>query len=245
MRKFINSVTLSGVDDKVDYEVLNTLSRRYPFLEVGVLFSKSNMGSSRYPSKRWIEKAARYGFPMSGHICGEWMRDICYNGGENFIREIGWKCIDPLCRLQLNFSKEYSDISDLHKFTDCLWKFNVKYPLILQMEKYDEDFLNRIKIEGGSFLDVSILIDCSAGKGLLPVDWDFVRNINDKWFGLAGGLTPDNIEDQITKIQEVILDDCLIWLDMESGVRDMFGNFDMEKAIGVLSKIEKYIWKGE
>lgn len=77
-------VTFTGADDAVDPNDLAAISREYPFVEWGILLSKSNAGRPRYPSRDWIQQAEKIfrsqSLQASGHICGSWMRDLC--GGD-------------------------------------------------------------------------------------------------------------------------------------------------------------------
>ena len=45
---------MTGADDSVDPKELFRISEKYPFVEWGILFSKSATGRYRYPSKEWI-----------------------------------------------------------------------------------------------------------------------------------------------------------------------------------------------
>ena len=54
MRKFVTKVTVTGADDSVDVDGLIDLSKEFPFVEFGILLSKSSAGSARFPSGLWL-----------------------------------------------------------------------------------------------------------------------------------------------------------------------------------------------
>ena len=83
MRKFIKKVTLTGADDSVNPRDLLLLSKKYPFVEWGILLSARSEGLNRFPSYDWqkqlsiLSKNATHNFNLSGHVCGKWVRSIC------------------------------------------------------------------------------------------------------------------------------------------------------------------------
>jgi len=57
--------------------------------------------------------------------------------------------------------------------------------------------------------------------------------------GYAGGLNPDNIEQELIKI-EAVVGDAEIWIDMESGIRNKKDELDLEKCERVLAIAERW-----
>ena len=74
-------VTVTGADDSVNPVSLLDLSERYPFVEWGILLSKSGVGNSRFPSYEWLEDLGKVNrsvsvganFKLSAHIYGKKM----------------------------------------------------------------------------------------------------------------------------------------------------------------------------
>jgi phosphoribosylanthranilate isomerase len=80
-----------------------------------------------------------------------------------------------------------------------------------------------------------ILVDASGGRGISPVEW--VRPPTDKRVGFAGGLGPDNLEQELPRILDVSrFGD---WIDMETGLRDDDDWFDVERARAVLEIVQR------
>jgi hypothetical protein len=75
---------------------------------------------------------------------------------------------------------------------------------------------------------VAGLHDLSHGTGLTPNCWPKkIAGIN---MGLAGGLGPDNLAEQLEKMSESIGDNT-IWIDMETKIRSNNDKiFDLEKV---------------
>ncbi len=75
------------------------------------------------------------------------------------------------------------------------------------------------------------LFDTSGGAGILPADWP--EPTKQFWCGYAGGLGPDNVAEQVEKINQTC--NGLFWIDMERRVRtDDDSALDMAKVRKVL-----------
>lgn len=85
----------------------------------------------------------------------------------------------------------------------------------------------------------SALFDLSHGVGLLPSQWpDLLPGTK---CGYAGGLSPENLEEQIRRIEEKA-GDTPIWIDMETHVRsDNDQLFDLGKVRTCLEIASAYI----
>src|SRR6187431_1164001 len=102
----IDRITITGVDDSVSAADLIAISQRFPFVEWGVLFSRSTHGTRpRYPSSSWlttnIPALAAAGVQLSAHLCGGWVRAMV-------VGDFAWReCYQTLSphfqRIQVNF----------------------------------------------------------------------------------------------------------------------------------------------
>lgn len=239
----LDRVTITGVDDGVDPADLVALSREFPFCEFGILLSKSRMGTPRYPSMAWLErlrKAATYGadgdlrfLPLSCHICGEWARDLL---GGRFALPWMYDALPIIFdRCQINMTATEDTYAE---------------PLARAMREWHDPFGPDefiIQINGDTnakFFDllrdygigtyVVPLFDRSGGKGETPKEWpkaEYVyRGGNLLYHGYAGGLSPDNLPDELPKIAEAA-GEAEVWIDMESGVRNEWENsLDLDKV---------------
>jgi phosphoribosylanthranilate isomerase len=82
-------------------------------------------------------------------------------------------------------------------------------------------------------LNCSTLFDLSHGAGVLPESWP--KPIEGLRCGYAGGLSPDNVEQQIEKLHSLV-GDYFLWIDMETHIRsDSDSKFDLDKVRSVLN----------
>ena len=90
----INQVTLTGADDSVRPAHLIEISREYPFVEWGLLFSKSQQGTARFPSLNWLQElnhvAEGQNLNLCAHLCGLGVRDLIMDARFTWLNEYGF-----------------------------------------------------------------------------------------------------------------------------------------------------------
>jgi hypothetical protein len=153
-------------------------------------------------------------------MCGRWVRDLCNAEAADFLHEMS-EFLPMFNRIQINWSPYFNDC-DMARACWGIRLLDFEFPnleLILQMGKnHDQDKWGRlVKWLHAAMIPFSILQDGSGGKGLLPEKWERFQDI---FMGFAGGLTPENVVEQLGKIGEVVADNDLCWIDMESGARE-------------------------
>ncbi len=223
----LKKVTITGADDTVGAFDLMQLSILFPFVEWGILLSSKRYGSPRYPTKSAIKLITE---PWAGgkvkpnlslHLCGQYVRDFLL-GNFHFIDDIGIDRWQAFQRVQINTHGE------LHEFNGPqLARFIQVNPHKQFIFQYDNTNHTLIEFISG-LKNVAVLHDLSSGTGILPTHWpDLIKGID---CGYAGGLGPDNLNEQIQSILS-IAGDASIWIDMETHVRSNMGqNFDLEKV---------------
>lgn len=235
----LSFVTLSGIDDQVSIRDLIDLKEEYENIEYGILYSYKNLGTSRYPSAKYIRSLCVSGLGnLSLHLCGSVIKDFCTSDGnvDNFLNEFG-NLIERFNRIQINFSTKYtSDNIDFDILENNISRKEFQYiEFIIQAA---EDFniiswaLNK---------NLSILQDQSSGTGKLAKVWWY--SFGDR-FGYAGGLDPTNLENQLIEIREKqkISSSKKIWIDAESGLRTN-DEFDLTKVRKFLNISKRYMKK--
>lgn len=230
----IKKVTITGADDSIDPLYLIGLTKKYPFVEWAILVSRSSTGSARFPSMEWITYllSAGYKFPLSLHLCGAYVREILV-GDFNVVTDLTeiWKYFD---RVQINTHGIKHDFRQ-SRMLDLMSNFPDK-EYIFQYDNKNTDALLAASHAG---ISCSALFDMSHGAGVLPSDWpELLPSIK---CGYAGGISPDNIEEQIIKVNNKVKD-TETWIDMETHVRsngDVL--FDLDKVEKCLSIADKYI----
>ena len=216
MNQLLNKVTITGADDSVYPETLLQMSRVYPFVEWGILMSRSNEGSPRFPTQIWINELIQtiepspLGIPLSAHICGYWVRDICRGGLDLYYARK--EMLRHFTRMQLNFHAITHTI-EIKPFIAALMNYRelgIKQ-FIFQLDGVNNDIFEQVHKRG---INAVPLFDTSGGAGILPDKW---VSLDNDYCGYAGGLSPDNLTEQLTKIAQVA--HYPIWIDVESNVR--------------------------
>jgi hypothetical protein len=230
----LDRVTVTGADDSIKPEDLVPLTEKYPFVEWGILFSGSRQGGPRYPSDGWISKlmhpAMQNRLPnLCAHLCGKWVRDLVLDGKATWWEKYrGYAEIFK--RVQLNFHGQF------HKagkgFSGRLK--NLEHDFILQHDGVNDATILAL----GADLPVSPLFDRSGGAGVLPASWP--KPIW-KYQGYAGGLSPENIEDELHRILDAA-GESRIWIDVETRVRsEDDGRFDLGKVELFLKRCQPFV----
>ena len=106
---------------------------------------------------------------------------------------------------------------------------------IFQLDDVNNDILNVASEHG---VDAVGLFDTSGGIGRLPDHWP---HSNNRYCGYAGGLGPENLEEQLVKISEAC-GDMPIWIDAETKLRsDDDHQFMLDKVERFLEIAEPYV----
>jgi hypothetical protein len=237
----LDRVTITGADESVRPEDLVRLSERYPFVEWGILVSRSRAGTSRYPSVTWLmdlQAASRGAAPMalSLHICGHWVRHLLQ--GVNELPSWMPKAFE---RVQLNFHAERTPCSS-QAFVGALGSLGLRRQFIFQVD----GVMGNRHLEGlprevaGKKIDAVPLFDRSGGAGLLPSSWPAPAE-HSGYVGYAGGLGPENLEEQIENIARAA-GRTRFWIDMETRVRSADDRlFDLEKVERSLKTAARFV----
>lgn len=227
--------TFTGLDEKFSMEDLEFLSQRYSFLEWGILYSTSenpNLSANRYPSQKWLEHhideisaiIEKTGVSLSLHVCGKEVNNLI-SQKDTFINFL----LPYFNRVQINFRYKPKQKESLIE----LFNNNPETYFITQHHQANLLLVNDMaEIENHQ-----ILFDKSGGKGILEGEWP--NPIEKKLCGYAGGLGPDNIEDQINKISATTQNKNY-WIDMETQIRTEEW-LDYQKCLSVAKQVSPFI----
>ncbi len=224
----ITKVTMTGADDSVTPESLIELSNKYPFVEWGILFSQNRFGSNRFPSVEWLSTLQHVsdGRYFSAHFCGHIVNETLY-GGDSFIKVLGsvWGIFQ---RVQINTH----GIEHAFKPNSMVTLLN-SYPEKQYIFQYDNQNVPILAYSSAMDVNCAALFDMSHGAGILPEEWP--QPLDDVPCGYAGGLSPENIKEQLDLLNSVLPDDLEIWIDMETHIRSNNDiQFDLNKVETVL-----------
>lgn len=219
----ITKVTITGADDSVSPMDLYHLQNEFPFAEFGILLSRKQYGNNRFPSREWIVELItdkHLGINLSGHLCGAYVREFL-KGDTKFFGELP---VDPFVfdRFQINTHAEPHEFNTLELTRWLTGSPTGTY--IFQWDGVNDENISKLLFNTRT----QILFDLSHGAGLLPKEWpNPMINIP---CGYAGGLSPDNLKEQIERI-EALVGEKEIWIDMETHVRSNNDQqFDLTKV---------------
>ena len=125
-------------------------------------------------------------------------------------------------RIQLNFHGQYHKAGP--KFLDLLSRDEKSY--IFQVDGVNDALV--VKAAKESEVKAHPLYDMSGGAGIVPKTWP--TPMSNTYYGYAGGLGLDNLEQEIGRIIKVT-GSARIWIDMETKIRsDDDQVFDLTKV---------------
>ncbi|MGH8159292.1 MAG: hypothetical protein ACREPQ_14320 [Rhodanobacter sp.] len=208
-------VTLTGADHGTDLSKICALTREYPRLEVGLLYSATPEGRNRYPSRPWLREAAQ---ALNGrcaiHVCGTKARQELLAGDLAGITGYA-------SRVQVNGRLMPEEVPGLARLARVL---------ITQHTEANAQLVGLV------IPNHQLLIDGSGGRGISPGSW--TRPTTEKPVGFAGGLSPANVLSQLQAICSV--DALPSWIDMESSLRNTDDWFDL----GVCREVLRLVTAG-
>lgn len=240
---YLDTVTITGIDDSVDRNDLYNLSDEYSFVEWGMLYYEEKMNRPRFPSWYWmtqfIHHKPKY-VKCSAHLCGKHIT-------ETFLNCDKWnktysEFISDFNRIQLNLRTDNTP-SQFNHVSNAINYLNKLHPDIQIITQYREDNAYLIddlttKFLQGRLPKLNFLYDESGGNGVET--WNYwMHPVDYAYCGYAGGISPDNIDNVMSKLFDIVPEDTHIWIDMESGVRTE-DQFDLEKVEYILDTIYGY-----
>ena len=249
----LDRVTITGADDSVSPVDLLNLSCDFPFVEWGILVSqkKTNTDCPRFPSSQWIEGLQAITqateLQLSLHVCGRWVRSLLM-GVVTFPTDL----LQGFQRVQLNFHGDRMAY-DGDALSETLVALNRDFIFQLDGVRGNE------YLENAEVSRASGLFDVSGGAGILPREWPSPVYLDvqpgpdgegvEQWgyHGYAGGLSPDNLAEQLPRILKASAgtkhtSEGRIWIDTETRVRsDDDRQFDLAKVRRFLEIAAPYV----
>jgi hypothetical protein len=227
----LDRVTVTGADDRTDPAELARLSRRYPFVEWGILISEAEAGTPRHPSPAWrrrLAETAAGGLRLSAHLEGPLSRRAMLEGSDEFFA--GPYHAGIFQRVQLN------GFSSVAETAPCaVIERHPTHAFIFQVES-EEAYAAARRHATSRGSNVGVLFDKSAGKGQTPERWPEPRV--DLYTGFAGGIAPGKVDAVCAAIQGYPF--APFWIDMEANVRTE-DVLDLAKVERVLREAQRWI----
>ena len=194
-----------------------------PRVEIAVQMhpGKVSPDTERY---KWIKQMVHdlYGFPrgcnLAIHVNNDWCDDICNGKIPDALKSMfdayNFRLQPIVKRIQLNMPQKTAENFNAQKLKNVIEFYNDK-EFIIQYKPTTIDAVEQLHKTGANF---SLLFDESGGNSKQPESWKqpvYPYNHNQ---GYAGGLTPENVADNLDKIAKVA-GNHKIWTDVEGGVQ--------------------------
>lgn len=225
--------TLTGVDEQTDLHRLVGMSRRFDFVEWGLLYSPSRQGGGRYPTLEFLTSTVKTlpaDVRVALHICGRGV-DQALEG-----EEVATALISGVNRrhgrVQLNFNqtvRQY-EIDDFRR----LFARHSNLVFITQHNHGNSEVVSQLRDQD----NYAVLFDASGGRGLRPEAWP--ASIPGVKCGYAGGLGPDNIALQLRAIGSAA-GEAPFWIDMEGKIRTPDDEFSLDACERVLHQVAEML----
>ena len=205
----LNRVTITGADDFTDPLELLDLALSYPWLEFGILVSKSREGSPRYPSRDWQKKLLKISHRMnlSMHVCGKYAREM-------FAGELRWESLPPIRdgvhRVQIN--GETPGDRHLSAAGLALELEGRGLSVIFQYPRASA-YMESCREQG---LKCAPLLDESGGEGRQVRAWSDLPDC--EYVGYAGGIGPEDVAETVGTI--MAFRQGPFWIDSEGRMRE-------------------------
>jgi hypothetical protein len=235
----LKTVTVTGADDNTLPMEMVQVSQKFPYVEWGILFSRSSEGRNRFPSRSWIDGLAEvqqtFNLKLSAHVCGGWVRSLL-NGEPGFFEDRA-DILHLFKRFQINTHGIKFGLLSGHsdRFFTQLTNLGKWGQFIFQQDGVNDGLLNIAQLAG---IDAVPLFDRSGGTGTLPSEWP--QPIGD-FSGYAGGLSAVNVTEQLREIEKVTPNKT-IWIDAEAKLRSGdLSRLDLGQVVGYLSAAKKYV----
>jgi hypothetical protein len=165
----LHTVTITGADDTTDIQQLVNLSAEFPFVEWGILVSKSEEGNSRFPSRTWIDRfvevARAHRLSVSMHLCGRWMRELLTG-------ELDWEDLPSVSHFAQTFQFNINGTTLPQSPTRFLTKLAQRKAFRTSIFQFTSASEPLARLAHSKDFNVMGLYDNSGGRGRLPeTDW--------------------------------------------------------------------------
>lgn len=223
-------LTLTGIDARTSSDWMRRMRRRwcvpsgYSALEFAILRSPSKVGRSpRYLSSAECRAISAYSYPdgLAYHLCGGYSAMVLVQSRWDELRDA--VDFDAVSRVQVNLPPA-DDNDDICRNALQLARFSVylRKPVIFQWRDYPIPY----------FPGIQLLQDRSGGRGIAETRWsspDAIARKAGARFGYAGGLSPENIVEQVPRMVAAARRQSF-WMDCESCLRNEMDQFCTERA---------------
>ncbi len=203
-----------------------------PRVEIAVQMhpGKVSPDTERY---KWIEHIVHdlYGFPRKNfaiHVNNDWCDDICNGKIPDALKPLfdaySYRLQPIAKRIQLNMPQKTAENFNPQKLNKVIKYYDDK-EFIIQYKPITVNAVQQLHKIGANF---SLLFDASGGRGESPKSWQKPVYPYFHPQGYSGGMSPENVADNLTKISRVAgAHD--IWIDADGKLKTD-DKFDVMRA---------------
>ncbi len=238
----IEYITCSDMREHNDIDEIISLGKKYPMAEFAIQAHPSKF-SPYMPRYVWFDTlahAARVNkMNLAMHVNAEYRTELCRGNIPYHLHRL-WEIqrndgTHVIGRVQININggndkfKFYAD-----KVADIIRAYpDIKF--IFQYAPVQKKRIQRLDKQGVPF---ALLYDVSGGEGKLSRgSWGGII-LSGHQTGYAGGLSPDNVVENLDYINTLLPKDCITWIDAEGKLKSPDDN---GKKLFDTALAEKYI----
>lgn len=195
---------------------------KLPNAEIAVQCHPSKM-SAGMPRNVWFNNLVSLAFhvnmKLAMHINMEWADSICAYGQlpgviYNWMVLKHDNNLPVIKRIQLNMPKTTAENINANALAEIIRGFP-NQEFILQYNNNTKNAIEKLHRTGVKF---SLLFDASGGRGLAPKEWRGPI-YKEHPMGYSGGISPDNVVENLNKINTVVPQNREIWIDAEGKLK--------------------------
>ena len=227
-------ITCSGANEHTNIDELLALAKEYPMMEIGIQVSDKKITDN--PARfDWIialqEKVAAQKLApnIALHVNGNWVQQFANRAMipelEYFLSLGNGSNGRLISRLQINFLIGNDYRINFGRFCQAMTD-NARLPIVLPYNDQNAAFVHCLHNKSIKF---DCLFDSSHGEGVLPQQQQppVVRNCLQ---GYSGGLSADNVAEQLQKLSLVVKPKRSIYIDAEGKLKGSNGHLDLQKC---------------
>ncbi len=229
----LKCITCSGANEHTDIKRMKALYADFPKVEFGIQVSGKKCGNNS-PRWEWLqdlrEQVYSEPMPLALHLNQDWVERFCRDEIVFKLEELlGYRNFDnnPMFRrVQLNFKIGREETPDLLSVAGVI-KSYPQIRFILSYNQSNAEFINQLYYRMGVRFDC--LYDNSFGEGILSEE-RLAPAFRDVLQGYAGGLSPENVYDELEKIAENLPQDAEFFIDAEGALKGLFRHLSIDKC---------------
>lgn len=227
-------ITCSGANEHTNIDELLALAKEYPMMEIGIQVSDKKITDN--PARfDWImalqEKVAAQKLApnIALHVNGNWVQQFANRAMipelEYFLSLGNGSNGRLISRLQINFLIGNDYRINFGRFCQAMTD-NARLPIVLPYNDQNAAFVHCLHNKNIKF---DCLFDSSHGEGVLPQQQQ-LPVFRDCLQGYSGGLSADNVAEQLQKLSLVVKPKRSIYIDAEGKLKGSNGHLDLQKC---------------